>query len=172
LKTAQVAISVVVTLLISAGCEPEGAPRPGSVAGGGDVLGAYAASKIRVVGLSEITDASDNERTSGVKVYVDLLDSFGNRIKSPGVFRFELYEFVPRSSEPKGKRIFIWRPDIDLTNAARNNSYWRDFLRAYQFDLDLNFKVKANDAFMLEVTFTTPAGKRLRGLFQLEPERQ
>jgi hypothetical protein len=171
LKTAQVAISVVVMLLISAGCESEGLPGSWPVAGGGDVLGAYAASKIRVVGLSEITNASDDERTSGVKVYVDLLDSFGNRIKSPGVFRFELYEFVPRSSEPKGKRIFI-QPDIDLTDATRNNSHWRDFLRTYQFDLDLNFKVKANDAFMLEVTFITPAGKRLRGLFQLEPEKQ
>ncbi len=171
MRTAQVAISVVVMLLVSAGCEPEGGPRPGSVAGGDDVFGAYAAYKIRIVGLSEITSASDNERTSGVKVYVDLLDSFGNRTKSPGVFRFELYEFVPRSSEPKGKRIFI-QPDIDLTDATRNNSHWRDFLRTYQFDLDLNFKVKANDAFMLEVTFITPAGKRLRGLFQLEPEKQ
>ena len=158
-------------LLVSAGCEPDGVSGSWSVAGGGDVLGAYAASKIRVVGLSEITNASDNERTSGVKVYVDLLDSFGNRLNSPGVFRFELYKCVPRSSEPKGKRIFIW-PDKDLTDVTRNNSHWRDFLRAYQFDLDLNFKVKANDAFMLEVTFTTPAGKRLRGLFQLEPQKQ
>jgi hypothetical protein len=158
-------------LLISAGCESEGLPGPRSVVGGGDVLSAYATSKIRIVGLSEITGASDDERTSRVKVYVDLLDSFGNRIKSPGVFRFELYEFVPRSSEPKGKRIFI-QSEIDLTDATRNNSHWRDFLRAYQFDLPLKFKVKANDTFMLEVTFTTPAGKRLRGLFQLESEKQ
>lgn len=171
MKTAQVAISVVVTLLISAGCESEGLSQSEPVVGGGDVLSAYAASKIRIVGLSEITDALDDERTSRVKVYVDLLDSFGNRIKSPGVFRFELYEFMPRSSEPKGKRIFI-REDIDLTDATRNNSYWRDFLRTYQFDLDLNFKVKANATLMLEVTFTTPTGKRLRGLFQLEPEQQ
>jgi hypothetical protein len=146
-------------------------PGSGPVVGGGDVLSAYAASKIRIVGLSEITGASDDERTSRVKVYVDLLDSFGNRIKSPGVFRFELYEFVPRSSEPKGKRIFI-QAEIDLTDATRNNSHWRDFLRTYQFDLPLNFKVKANDVFMLEVTFTTPAGKRLRGLFHLESEKK
>ena len=170
MKTAHVAIGVVVMLLASAGCEPEGTPGSWPLVGRSDVLGAYAASKIRVVGLSEITNASDNERTSGVKVYVDLLDSFGNRIKSPGVFRFELYKFVPRSSEPKGKRIFI-QAEIDLTDATRNNSHWRDFLRTYQFDLDLNFKVKVNDVFMLEVTFTTPAGKRLRGLFQLEPEK-
>ena len=69
-------------------------------------------------------------------MYAALRDSFGSCLKAPGVFRFELYEYVQYSSEPKGKRIIIW-PDIDLTDAAENNEYWNDFLRAYEFSLDL-----------------------------------
>ena len=66
---------------------------------------------------------------------VSLLDPFDCQIKSPGVFRFELYEYVQRSAEPKGQRVIIW-PDIDLTECSENNNHWRDFLRAYEFNLD------------------------------------
>jgi hypothetical protein len=77
---------------------------------------------------------------------------------------------VPRSSQPKGKRIFIW-PDIDLTEVAMNNGRWRDFLRAYEFEMDLNFRPAPDNTFVLEVTFTTPAGKRLSDTFQLKCEK-
>ena len=36
--------------------------------------------------------------------YVSLMDVFGSQIKGPAVFRFELYEKVVRSSEPKGNK--------------------------------------------------------------------
>lgn len=137
----------------------------------GDVLGAYVASEVRIVGLTEITPVSAGPWQGKLKIYVDLVDSFGCRVKSPGLFRFELYEFVPRSSQPKGKRIFF-PPDIDLTDATENNNHWRDFLRAYQFELDLNFSPRPDESFVLEVTFTTPQGRRLRDTFQLRYESQ
>jgi hypothetical protein len=163
-------IIVSLILFFSTGCEPESSTSLGSSTSPRDVLSVYAASKVRIIGLTEITPVPTNQWTSNLKVYVDLLDNFACRVKSPGTFRFELYEFVPRSSRPKGKRIFIW-PDIDLTEATNNNSHWRDFLRAYQFDLDLNFRPKPDETFILEVTFTTPAGKRLSDLFQLKYEK-
>jgi hypothetical protein len=161
-------MSLIVIWALSAGCEP-GGPLSRISAGSGNVFNDYAASKVRIVGLSEFTNASQKERRSTLNVYVDLLDSFDNRIKSPGVFRFELYRFEPRSSQPKGKRIFIW-PDIDLKDADLNNSYWQDFLRSYRFDLDLNFAPRPNDSFIVEATFTTPRGRRLRDTFQLRHE--
>jgi len=163
-------IIVSLILFFLTGCEPESSASLEASTGRRDVLTDYAASRVRIVGLTEITPVGPDFRTSRLKAYVDLLDSSGCRIKSPGTFRFELYEFVPRSSQPKGKRIFI-RPDIDLTDATRNNSQWRDFLRAYEFDLDLNFRPRPDDTFVLEVTFTTPAGKRLNDIFQLKCEK-
>ncbi len=163
-------IIVSLILFFSTGCEPQSSVSSGSSTSPRDVLSVYAASKVHIFGLTEITPVPTNQWTSNLKVYVDLLDNFACRVKSPGTFRFELYEFVPRSSQPKGKRIFF-PPDIDLTDATENNKHWRDFLRAYEFDLDLNFRPKPDETFILEVTFTTPAGKRLSDLFQLKYEK-
>ncbi len=171
LKTAVVVIFAVAGLICSTGCEPDSSAGRFSSGTDGDALGAYVASEVHIVGLTEITSVSEGPWQGKLKIYVDLVDSFGCRVKSPGLFRFELYEFVPRSSQPKGKRIFF-PPDIDLTDATTNNSYWRDFLRAYQFELDLNFSPRPDESFVLEVTFTTSQGRRLRDTFQLRYESQ
>lgn len=84
---------------------------------------------------------------------------------SPGIFRFELYEHVQCSTEPKGQRLAVW-PDIDLTDAAQNNNYWRDFLRAYEFKLDFEPQTKSHT---LQGTFLSPTGKRLSAEFALRP---
>ncbi len=122
----------------------------------------YAPAKVDIMPLTEFIPASETEGSPKLRVYVSLLDSFNCQMKSPGVFRFELYEKVLRSAEPKGRRIAIW-PDIDLTDAAKNNHYWRDFLRAYKFNLD--FEPRANQNYILQATFLTPAGRRLLAEF-------
>jgi hypothetical protein len=89
-------------------------------------------------------------------------------MKSPGVFRFELYEKVPRSAEPKGKRISKW-PDIDLTDAVENNARWRDYLRAYEFTLPL--ESETGQSHILQATCLCPNGKRLSAEFALAKEK-
>ena len=130
----------------------------------------YAPVKIDITPLTGFVNLSDAEETSEgsrkpepqINLYVGLLDSFGSQKKSPGVFRFEMYEYVQRSAEPKGERVAIW-PDLDLTNAVENNRYWRDFLRAYQFNLP--FEPTSNQSYILQVTFLCPTGKRLSDEF-------
>jgi len=100
-----------------------------------------------------------------IKPYVSLLDSFGSQVKSPGIFRFELYQRVLRSAEPKGRRVVIW-PDIDLTDPAANNEYWRDFLRAYEFDLP--FEPDASQSYILQVTCLCPNSRRIFAEFALK----
>ena len=92
-------------------------------------------------------------------IFIDLIDSEGTRIKSPGTFRFELYHFVPRTSQPMGKRIAVW-PDIYLDDPEINKEYWRDFLRAYNFKLPLDFIPQPTDTFILQATFMTPNARR------------
>jgi len=85
-------------------------------------------------------------------------------MKSPGIFRFELYERVPRSAEPKGKRIILW-PDFDLIDVAENDNHWRDFLRAYEFSLPIESQTNQNC--ILQATCICPNGKRLSAEFTL-----
>ena len=154
---------------VCVGCEPTqvDVEPPARVDNGFDVsvYTHYAPVKIDIMPLTEFIGVGDVEETSQLNVYVSLLDSFGCQIKSPGVFRFELYKRVERSSEPKGKRIFIW-PDIDLTERSENNNYWRDFLRAYEFNLD--FGRRSNQNYVLQVTCLCPNGRRLSAEFGLE----
>jgi len=122
----------------------------------------YRPIEIDIMPLTELI--STDNAASQLRLYVSFLDSSGSRIKSPGVFRFELYRKVMRSAKPKGNRIMIW-PDIDLTDIAENGEYWRDFLRAYEFNLDLD--PQADSDFILQVTCLCPNGKRLSDEFDL-----
>jgi hypothetical protein len=173
-------IVFLLSLLTYIGCEPPSARR--SISEGGskvdiksptridkttDAQGysGYMPAKVDIMPLTEFVPVPHAEGSSKLRIYVGLLDSFNCQMKSPGVFRFELYEGVLRSAEPKGRRIILW-PDIDLTNAAKNNQCWRDFLRAYEFNLD--FEPKASQNYILQATFLSTAGRRLSDDFNLK----
>ena len=125
----------------------------------------YVPVKIDIMPLTEFVDAGDAQQ-SKINIYVSLIDPFGSQIKSPGIFRCELYESMKRSAEPKGKRLFIW-PDIDLTDPIANNDSWQDFLRAYEFNFTCG-QLKDQE-YILQVTCLCPNGKRLSSEFTLKP---
>ncbi len=125
----------------------------------------FAPAKVHILPLTEFTHVSDAEEQQKIKIYISMLDSFGSQIKTPGIFRLELYEYVQRSAEPKGKRVAIW-PDIDLTEPAANNKYWMNFLRAYEFNYP--FEPKGDKSYMLQVTCLRPDGRRLYAEFTLK----
>ena len=174
MKTAGVTARILflVLLFVVAGCEPpqvgvkriEPPPKADNDCNEASIYARYVPAKIHIMPLTEYTAVSNVVEEPGIKVYVSLLDSFGYQMKSPGVFRFELYEKVPRSAEPKGKRIDIW-PDIDLTDVVENNNCWRDFLRAYEFSLP--FDLEVSQSRILQATCLCPNGKRLSAEFTL-----
>ncbi len=154
--------------LFQTGCNSASVDVLSSRSGGADGLllyADYAPSKVRIMPLTEFTADSDIGNGTQLRVYVSLLDAFGCQIKAPGKLRFELYRRVFRSADPRGKRIKIW-PDIDLTIPDINNHYWRDFLRAYKFNL--NFNPQKDRDYILQVTFLCPLGRRLPAQFVLE----
>jgi len=163
-------------LLVEGGCEPvpvasEPLPKADN-SFNTSIYTHYVPMKIDIMPLTEFVCATDAEGGTKINAYVSLLDSFGCQMKSPGLFRFELYERVPRSAEPKGKRVVIW-PDIDLSDSVENNKRWRDFLRTYEFNLDcrqtsLDFEPVSNQSYILQVTFLCPSGKRLSAEFILK----
>lgn len=125
----------------------------------------FATARIQILPLTELTDSGQGPILS---VYLALLDAFGSQIKAPGILRFELYEYVPRSADPKGQRIGIWSGvDLDLTDPAKNNNCWRDYLRAYEFKLGAQADI--GETYVLEATCLCPEGKRLSAEFTLKP---
>ncbi|MFC1635498.1 hypothetical protein ACFL5Z_11710 [Planctomycetota bacterium] len=169
MKTVRVIIWVVLFILIvNAGCEPASRlPQvPADVKGDLDLSTFYtrfAPVKIDILPLTELVPDGGSQKNR-LDLYVSLLDAFGSQIKSPGVFRIELYDHVQRSASPKGKRTARWS-DIDLTDPVKNNEYWNDFLRAYRFDLP--FDQTGSQDYVLEVTCSCPNGSRLSTDFTL-----
>lgn len=119
----------------------------------------FSPNQVNILPLTQFVKSEKSAELDYVRVYVELLDDFQSPIKAPGIFRFELSERALRTVNPIGKNIQMW-PDIDLTKLDNNNKYWRDFLRTYEFRLDLQHILQGH--FILEVTFFTPEGKRLK----------
>jgi hypothetical protein len=174
-------VAFLVSLLMSSGCASPGPEArqptvPGAVARPAaqapalpaTIPGGYAPVRIGILPLTELSRGSREGTGATLKAYVRLTDSFNSSIKAPGVLRFELYQYVPRSAEPKGQRIAIWR-DVDLTAPAENNAYWRDFLRAYEFTFDA--QADPSRTYILQVTCLCLEDKRLTTEFTLKPGR-
>ena len=164
LKRVIISIVSLIVLIGFAGCQPEQVVSAGEQVV--SVLPCFEAQRVAIMGLTRIADSKQNPGFKSVNAYVDVLDKFEDRIKSPCTFRFEFYEYVPRSSRNLGERLDVW-PDVDLTGPETNNLYWKDHLRAYQFELDLNIEVAAGTTYMLQVTCTTANGRRLTDSFKL-----
>lgn len=160
-KAVVVISQMFLLLLTCVGCESTPimveVPSRASSADGSSVYIYYAPARIDILPLSEFTESGEDHAPK-IKVYVSMLDPFSSQIKAPAVFRFELYQKVLRSADPKGKRIVLW-PDADLTAPSKNNQHWRDFLRAYEFELP--FELQNSRSYILQATCLCPNGKRL-----------
>ena len=124
----------------------------------------FAPVKIDILPLTEFFINKDNNKGE-INLFVSMLDAFGAQIKSPAVFRFELYSRMQRSSELKGGRVMLW-PEINLNDPKNNNDYWKDYFRSYEFNLP--FESKAGQSYILEVTCLCPNNTRLISEFPLK----
>jgi hypothetical protein len=160
-------ILFVFALAFYAGCsdQPSGS---GFLIGPAPPCTRFGPARIDVLPITSLAPARDSTGTSTINVYVCLLDSFDSQIKAPAVFRFELFERLQRSADPKGKRLAIW-PDIDLTDPAANNNLWQDFMRAYLFSLPMQSRHAGTaENCILHVTCFCPSGRRLSADFLIK----
>jgi hypothetical protein len=167
--TAPLTLFFIIALAFYAGCsdQPSGSFFPIGQA----PCARFSPARIDVLPITSLAPARDSAGSSTINVYVCLLDSFDSQIKSPAVFRFELFERAQRSADPKGKRLAIW-PDIDLTDPAANNNLWQDFMRSYLFSLPLQSRHAGTaENCILHVTCFCPSGRRLSADFLIRSQR-
>jgi hypothetical protein len=157
--------------LLCGGCGPGPAEGPFAKAAPppSQPYAGYSPARIVITPWTEIKGQAREDGTRRIRVFVRLVDAFGSDIKSPGVFRFELYERLAKSAEPRGKRLMIW-PDFDLTAAEQNNSHWQDYVRSYEFSLD--FDPSDAGPYVLEATFIPAEGRRLTNQYLLSSAQQ
>lgn len=154
---------LVFVAIYSVGCESE---ELNPVTNSARLYHGYAPTQVSIMGLTEMVWGGEEMIPAELTVYIDLLDSYGARIKSPGTFRLKVFEYVPRSSQPMGKNITSW-DDVNLYRPIDNDEYWQDHLRAYKFDLQLNFFPQKGQIYILQATCITPSGRYLTDTYQV-----
>jgi hypothetical protein len=159
--TAATILLFIIALAFYAGCSDQ-TSGPAFTIGLAPPCTRFGPTRVDILLITSLVPARDSAGASTINAYVCLLDSFDTQIKAPAVFRFELFEHVQRSADPKGKRLAIW-PDVDLTDPAANNNLWQDFMRAYLFSLPL--QKSSADNCILHVTCFCPSGRRLSADF-------
>jgi len=117
----------------------------------------YHPVNVKISPLTSIIQTDTNDLHK-LRVYVNMLDSVGLQVRSPAIFRFELYQHVQRTSDTKGKRVAIW-PDMNINDDKKNQKYWKDFLRSYEFILPFQYPIDTK--YVLQLTCITPDGKRI-----------
>jgi hypothetical protein len=151
---------ICVWLIFAVGCEPAANSADMQTADPNSPLfcETYLPVRVKTLPLSRIVRFPDG--SGRVNAFVDLRDGFESRVKAPAQFRFELYEYVPRSVRQEGKRLKLWK-QIDLRDNKTNTAYWRGHLRSYEFLLDIGAGLQAERKYVLEATVTTVRGVRL-----------
>jgi len=152
--------------LAAAGIFVCGCENPGMQDAGVSPQQGFNIQRVRISALTDFVVSGQDLQQNEIKTYTELLDAYDTSFKKPCVFRFELYEYKPLTSNPRGKRIIIW-PDIDLSSAGKNNEHWKDYLRAYEFYLPLGFSPQAGRDYLLEATCLV-GERRFSDLFKIQ----
>jgi hypothetical protein len=107
-----------------------------------------------------------------IEACVELRDQFGDPIKAPGKFRFEIFKYRPAFADPRGKRFALNGIQIvDLENIEINQQHWNPITRSYKMTLQLPDLSRDASRFVLQVTFSLSENYRLQDLLTLEFEK-
>jgi len=118
-----------------------------------DPIGLLLPTDIRIHQFTQAGTLDEEGKHTGLDVQVEAFDGFDDACKAFGVFRFELYSFVPNSTDPKGGRLASW--ELVLTDPKINLAHWQPIDRRYRFKLDGAPMTTPTGKLVLTVTFTS-----------------
>ncbi|MBP8604982.1 MAG: hypothetical protein KBI46_03955 [Phycisphaerae bacterium] len=122
-------------------------------------------AKMRISSLTEFVPVESGNGIN-LKILAELISPQGFSIRAPFVMRFELYEYSPVSSNPRGRQIILW-PLQDLTDSDRNDQHWKEYLEGYEFLLPVETPLTSGKNYILEATCMI-GRRRLGDLFKIE----
>ena len=107
------------------------------------------------------TGTRNFDKTGGIKgidVRIEAIDHYGDPTKAFGDFRFEMYSFLPNSTDPKGKRMAVWQEA--MMKPEKNLLHWDKVTRTYDFKLQWNKPIPVGKRFVLVAVFSSPFTER------------
>jgi hypothetical protein len=132
-------------------------------------MAAFEVTKVRLQpSFTKIVESQGQTEFGNIDTFVELSDQFGDPIKALGSFRFEIYQFRPLSSDPRGKR---YEADglqtIDLIDPQENQKHWDPITRSYRFRIKLPPLASGADKIVFQTTFIMKPEYRLQDILIL-----
>jgi hypothetical protein len=119
--------------------------------------------------FTQVKDWTGDGRPDGVEAVVEFTDAFGDPTKASGQVLFELFDYRPRSPDPRGRRVV--NPWVgSLVNADEQKAHWSRPARSYSFQLAYP-AVSLDKTYVLTATFEKEGGGRFFGQAVIEGER-
>jgi hypothetical protein len=131
-----------------------------------DALQAFQVSKVRLQpSFTKISGTQGQAESGVIETFVELSDQFGDPIKALGTCRFEIYQYRPISSDPRGPRCEIdGIQTVDLRDLQVNQKHWDNITRSYRFKIKLPPMSSGADKIVLQATFIMKPEYRLQDM--------
>ena len=149
---------VLVGLLVSMGCVWKGGEQRSDFKQHvGNQIWQVGPVRMRVYPSTRFVEDQD---FSMLEARVELLDEMDDSVKGVGEFRIEIFD-RPRGGNPGvGQRRYSW--DVSALTLADQRRHYDMITRSYLFRLKLEDQATAHRETVLQVTFISPEGKRLK----------
>ncbi len=146
-------------VLAFAGCAST--PSPTENAARERMLALLMPGKIEIVApFTRVKSFDDDPMPDGIELLLQAVNSLDDPGMIVGSVHVDLFEHVPASSDPKGRRLEYW--DIELSTLQQQRTFWNQATQMYEFRLEIDPSViPAKDRFVVHVTYTSPLGEHL-----------
>jgi hypothetical protein len=92
----------------------------------------------------------------GIEVRVQPIDQFGDPTKAVGSYRIEVFQYLLRTTDPKGPRLGHWY--VTVLDGDSNRKYYDPIDRSYAFPLLWEGGGAKGVQFIVQVTYYPPGG--------------
>jgi hypothetical protein len=142
------------------GCAPKQQPIPDDSRRA--ALALLMASRVEIVEpFTRVKSFDDDATPDGIELLLQAVNALDNPgLMIAGQVRVELFEYVPASADPKGRRLEQW--NAELTTEQQQRMHWNAMTQMYEFRLAIDpERIPRADRYLLAVTYTSPLGERL-----------
>ena len=165
----------VFLLLVPMGCQ-EGGRQPERKWGAWwlhrAVRPGFQVAEVRLHRSFTYIDEKEENEPGRIEVYLTLHDQYGDPFKAQGEFRFEIFQYQPAASDPRGGRFSVHgMQEFDLIKLDVNQKHWDGTTRNYRFSLALPELTDKQKPIVLQVTFTDLSKIRFEDMLVLERDK-
>ena len=127
-----------------------------------EMLALLMPSRVEIVEpFTRLKSFDDDAAPDGIELLLRAVNALDNPgLMIAGKVHAALYEYVPASGDPKGRRLEHW--DIELATPGQQRRHFNAMTQMYEFKLGIDpTRIPPAEKYVLAVTYSSPLGDHL-----------